>query len=564
MDNAWRALSDVLSASQKWTTEKKQKVSHWSQWFDGLASYQKIIALLSVFVCGRYVTLKLHRKIYNYPPGPIGLPFVGCLVSFGLWPRRFLYNLERHYGGIACVPLGVYDNIFLSRTDAIEFLMKKTNFNDRPLLYNSPRPQGQNDVVFINGQEWSRRRRYASKSLIRLADSSFIARHVNNAVKKDVCPAIEAAQIEQGKLWFPRTHTSFFAMNIVFSAIFGVELRMNDAFIQRYIAQTAVFLDSLTFVLHMSMLINFKLPDKLMWGVLSNHRKNAHEHDVILSQWMNASGFFEVDTSPEHYVLKRLKYDDTQHNKHGDEDEEVFLDFLIKEFEAGKISIEQIISDIQAVLAGSIDTTRNGTEYGFVLLAKYPAIQQRIYEEVKRLYGDSDDGDAVFDFEHIHQLHLLRAFVHEMMRISNVVPLGLPHRCQEDCEYKGYVIRKGSLVHINSYFVHKWNDWGAADGGISGRAVHDKECDEIHLEYWLDEQQKFQMNRNFFAFGAGRRDCAGRAVAVKAAYAIFGSLLLRYKFVADGDPDAIKITQEWGTVQVMSPPIGIKVQKRIS
>ena len=55
------------------------------EWFKQLPTYQKIITCVGALtgsLIARYVYCKVQRKIYNYPPGPIGLPFIGSALGW--------------------------------------------------------------------------------------------------------------------------------------------------------------------------------------------------------------------------------------------------------------------------------------------------------------------------------------------------------------------------------------------------------------------------------------------------------------------------------------------------
>ena len=166
-----------------------------------------------------------------------------------------------------------------------------------------------------------------------------------------------------------------------------------------------------------------------------------------------------------------------------------------------------------------------------------------------------------FDYSIMNQLHVFRAFIHEMLRISSVIPLGVPHYTTEDVtiELEGnmVVIPKYTLLHPNTLYIQKWTDWN------DGNKPLKEENNDIHLEYWLEaETGRFKMNDNFVLFSVGKRDCVGRSLAMKSLYAIFAMFLVRYKFVApNNDPDAIEIKQKW-SLTLVTESLGINVERR--
>ena len=166
-----------------------------------------------------------------------------------------------------------------------------------------------------------------------------------------------------------------------------------------------------------------------------------------------------------------------------------------------------------------------------------------------------------FDYSILNELHIFRAFIHEMLRIGSVVAIGAPHMTTEnitmDIEGKNVVIPKDTLLQSNTLYIQKWTDWN------DGNKPLKEENNDIHLEYWLDAKSgKFKMNENFVLFSVGKRDCVGRSLAMKSLYAMFAIFLLKYRFVApNNDPLAMEIKQEWSVV-LQTKSKGINVEPR--
>ena len=214
-------------------------------------------------------------------------------------------------------------------------------------------------------------------------------------------------------------------------------------------------------------------------------------------------------------------------------------------------------------MVASIDTVSKSAEYGFLLLAKYPDVQEMIYKEMQDVMKENNLKE--FDFSILTQLHVFRAFIYEVLRISNVIPFGVPHRTNRehimDVDGRKMVIPKDTICHSNTFFMHTYLDWN------DGNKILKKPNIDIHLEYWLhddeDGNKKFKMNDNFILFGAGKRNCVGQGLAMKEMYAMFGLMMSKYKFKAkNNDPNGMNIKQNWNMVMVVDPPLGILVDKR--
>ena len=79
-----------------------------------------------------------------------------------------------------------------------------------------------------------------------------------------------------------------------------------------------------------------------------------------------------------------------------------------------------ILGQLNLMFIAGIDTSIHTTEYALVLLAKYPAAQQRIYKEISAVFGGSDGWqmENVVFWTVVSKLHCLRAFASHRLRPS--------------------------------------------------------------------------------------------------------------------------------------------------
>ena len=503
----------------------------------------RYITIALILLVIRNIFWKLFNRLRSYPPGPIGLPFLGCLLAFAGKPRKFLVDIANKYGPITYVPLFLSNNVFISHPKIIRKLYQDEKINDRPALGFSAVPS----ITELNGHKWNKRRQFASISVLNLTNTAFILSHTKQCIDKYIESIIKDKCIQNNELWYPNNDLHFITLYIIFSASFDSHLSINDPFIKQFTDFTETFAVRARIAIALNSIasgLNVSLPNWLLKRLLWNNTQQAV--DTII-KWMNNNGFI-IDV--EKNILKRK--DDSNDNK-------VYINFLISKLNAKQITIADIITDVRAILGASIHTTSKSLEYGFLLLAKYPHIQQKVYDELLSVMKRNDLKQ--FDFKILNQLHVFRAFIHEVLRIATVVPTGLAHITRKDhmieIDGRKIVIPKKTILHTNTYYIHKYLNWN----DIDKKKVSEKENNEIHLEYWLNEEGKFKMNDNFILFGVGKRDCVGRSMALKAMFAIFGLMIEKYKFMSDGDNE-INIKQKWGFILGVDPPIGVRIAER--
>ena len=181
------------------------------------------IAFTGISLCSlRYLFWRIFNKIHKYPPGPLGIPFLGCFLPFATNPRKFLVNIRNKYGPITYVPLIASNNIYISNPKILRQLYQIEKINDRPPITSRRSPP----LSEISGNIWSKRRKYTSTTVFNLTNTSFILSHIKKALK-NIEPEMNQKHIKNGRgdiarqKWYPSKHLYYIALNNVFCAVVG-------------------------------------------------------------------------------------------------------------------------------------------------------------------------------------------------------------------------------------------------------------------------------------------------------------------------------------------------------
>ena len=189
---------------------------------------------------------------------------------------------------------------------------------------------------------------------------------------------------------------------------------------------------------------------------------------------------------------------------------EEFLEMKDRKFPTDD-HIEMILHD--AFTAGS-ETTTTSLRWANLLLLRNPEAQQKAADELARVVGP-DRKPRLSDRD---QLPYIRAVINEVLRISSVIPLGVPHKTTAETTVAGYAIPKGTQVLFNNWAIHH-------------DEKHWADPFDFKPERWIDEQGNFIPDRylSFLPFSAGRRICLGEILARTEIFIFLTRILHQFK-----------------------------------
>ena len=166
-------------------------------------------------------------------------------------------------------------------------------------------------------------------------------------------------------IWYPRKHIRNTTFNIIYCALFGKCLQMNDKIYTKYVENTNLILQNVIFAM-----IKKTLPTWIGDKLLLNRREQLFEQALTSSYQQTGNDFDELS----------LNIDINSECK-----SETLVECMIYEYNENGIKIDskmkkKLISDIFSLIAAGMDTTSHASEVGVLLLAKYPQIQSQIYK----------------------------------------------------------------------------------------------------------------------------------------------------------------------------------------
>lgn len=172
---------------------------------------------------------------------------------------------------------------------------------------------------------------------------------------------------------------------------------------------------------------------------------------------------------------------------------QILIDQLSRLFYAGKFSEELVKEQIDTVIIAGNETSGLTVSYAILMLAMHPDIQERVFEELERVF---DSADEYLSCERIQQLSYLDCVLKEVLRMFPVAPF-IVRCCTADTKLSTCTMPKGAVVMVSLFNLHRRSDiWGS-------------DVNEFNPDHFSPERMDGRHPFAFIPFGGGPRNCIG-------------------------------------------------------
>uniref|UniRef100_A0A8C2Z450 Uncharacterized protein n=1 Tax=Cyclopterus lumpus TaxID=8103 RepID=A0A8C2Z450_CYCLU len=447
-----------------------------------------------------------NRRPGSFPPRPRAFPIVGNLFTVDYnRTHESLTQLAERYGDVYSLRMGQTWIVVLNRFDVLkEALVDQGDvLADRPnlpLLQDMFHGLG---VIFSNGKIWKQQRRFA---LSTLKHFGFGKKSLKPVILEEFSYCAKEFKSHKGKPFDPHLILNNAVSNIICSLVFGHRFEYGD---EKHFHYAIVPICSTRQLYNSFPLLMRRLPGP---------------HQTVQHIWNSVKDFIRVEVK-EH-----------KHNWDPSDNRD-YIDCYLSEIQMVNgtrrcfVSSDEnlVVCVFDLFLAGS-ETTSTTLRWAFLYMVKYPEIQGKRQITVKySVHGRS------------------YAVIHEIQRMSNIVPLSLPHVTTRDIRLGGYTIPKGVTIipNLTSVLFDK-NEWETPDAFNPG--------------HFLNPEGKFVKRAAFIPFSAGKRACLGENLARIELFLFFTSLMQHFTFSM---PAGVKPSMDFRFGITLSPvPYQICVTSR--
>jgi cytochrome P450 len=181
---------------------------------------------------------------------------------------------------------------------------------------------------------------------------------------------------------------------------------------------------------------------------------------------------------------------------------------------AQRLSDTEVLANVFTLLLAGEDTTANTLAWIVCFIAQDPALQRALQAEVDGVLGAEA---SLPSYEHMQQLPLLTAVVHETLRLKGPAPF-IALSAARDVQLGDVDVPAGTPVFVLL------------------RALALEAEDAFDPQRWLDAEARARLARSSMPFGAGPRICPGRQLALLECALACSALLRRFDMSAGRAP----------------------------
>ncbi|OQV23040.1 Cytochrome P450 2U1 [Hypsibius exemplaris] len=482
---------------------------------DWLSVLPALVALAVAF----YLWSRTSRP-KNFPPGPQVVPFVGNILSLGRTPHLTIARWKAQYGDVLSVYDGRKPMVILSDFHTVKKVFADeavTGRDDQSSIVIDASTQKDYGLVFSQGELWKVHRRFA---LSTLRDLGMGKNWMEDAIVYEVEEICRFLKQTNQKPTNPKVQLTNSISNVICALIFGRRFSLTDPKFSRL---TSLIVESLEGFGWDSAAQAFPIllwfPNPVRRRILKA-RANIRTMTAFFQEQVDDHAGVDKQEGVQDYLFayqaEKEKQEGTNQSK-----KSLFDD-------------PQLLASLSDLFGAGTETTSTTTLWAFIFMVENPEVMRKVQEEIDGAVGR----DKVLRNSDRALLPYTEAVILEVQRCASLVPLGIPHRTNQDITVDGYTLPRGTLVIANLFSIH--NDpryW--------------KNPEQFDPMRFLDADRKLIRPDGFAPFSIGKRACLGEALA-KMELFLFIANLLRC-FTLKVPPGHIVSRENYATSIVLSP-----------
>ncbi|XP_035742764.1 cytochrome P450 4C1-like [Vespa mandarinia] len=481
-----------------------------------------------------YFLNKLHMlNIINGIPGPKAFPIIGNAHLFigdttALWKQ--ILNLGKNYQLLWRVWIGTKLFLVIENPEYIKTVLNSPNIIDKSEEYEKLKPIVGNGLFTAPASVWDSHRKVLNKMFLMKNIKSHMDVFVHHSIAlMEKIDSIVEEELDIFDYVFRCT------LDIIYDATL-------DTQINSLTNPDCKLAESIRGVMDIETQRVFKL--WLHPNIIFYNTARGKKYQACLAYLDNVTN--KIIKEKMESMLKSKINRQLTAEKLGEKQKTLF-DFSFELSNEGEVYTEKDTRDeINTLIIAGSETSATTISFVLLMLATFPEIQCKVYEEVNR-FDCSDDPKCVpMTYNDIKSMKLLERVIKETLRLFPAGPVIARKVTQDIKVTKNWTIPKGCSAVFLIYKLHR------------------------SAKYWprplVFDPDRFLPEKNcstcFFPFSYGRRNCIGQHFAMLEMATVIATLIKRFRVTIDKPIEIAKIDVKLSITLKPTKPIRLKFERR--
>ncbi|KXJ83027.1 cytochrome P450 4g15 [Aedes albopictus] len=484
-----------------------------------------------------------YVQLGNKIPGPRAYPFIGnANMLLGMNHNEIMeraMQLSYIYGSVARGWLGYHLVVFLTEPADIEIILNSYVHLTKSSEYRFFKPWLGDGLLISSGEKWRSHRKLIAPAFHQNVLKTFVDVFNDNSLA-----VVQRMRKEVGKEFDVHDYMSEVTVDILLETAMGSQRTSESKEGFDYAMAVMKMCDilhsrQLKFHLRMDSVFNFtkiKQEQERLLGIIHGLTRKVVKQKKELFEKNFAEGKLPSPSLSEIIAKEEsaskeplpvisqgsLLRDDLDFNDENDIGEKrrlAFLDLMIETAKSGAdLSDEEIKEEVDTIMFEGHDTTAAGSSFVLCLLGIHTDIQDRVYNEIHQIFGNSKRKAT---FNDTMEMKYLERVIFETLRMYPPVPV-IARKVTQDVRLAShdYVVPAGTTVVIGTYKVHR-------------RADIYPNPDVFNPDNFLPERTQSRHYYSYIPFSAGPRSCVGRKYAMLKLKVLLSTILRNYRVVSN-------------------------------
>ncbi|XP_075233074.1 cytochrome P450 4C1-like [Lycorma delicatula] len=513
-----------------------------------LAPTSTFSVLMSCTIVLLFVSLLMYKwrrrrleKLASLMPGPPALPILGNGLEFMGSPEDVMgkiISISSSYESPFRVWIGPLLIVVLKNPEDIQIVLNSSKTLGKDPLYRFFRNTVGTGLFSAPVEKWKKNRKAITPAFNNRLLENFVP--VFNEQNKYLIQKL-SKHVDKGTFEL-FDYISAATLDIICQTALGIDVKAQDnpncEFAQAlYRASELDYMRIYKFWLHTDLIFYNTGYGK----ELSKIYKQLHEMPNLVIK----------KRKDEYYQRKqRQRLIDEGKMKKPEEEEpkrmRIFLDILLELKDSGTTFTDDDLRDeVVTMMVGGSETSALTNCFCLLLLAMHPEIQDKVYNEVYSIFGDSD---REVTWDDLNRLVYLEQVLKETLRRFAVGPIFL-REVKEDIDLTRYTIPGGCTIALCPIALHMRSD------------IY-PEPEKFDPDRFLPENIAKRHKYSFIPFSGGPRGCIGSKYAMYSMKTTVSTILRNYTLQTDVKMEDIKLKVDLLMRSSIGYPVTIKPRIR--